>query len=77
MAGAAGGAVRPLHQPREIADLALRQADQARTDFAAIEDALDFIMGQMLMRRHLAWVALTAFAGGAVLGVLATLLLCR
>jgi hypothetical protein len=60
-----------------MADLALRQADQARTDFAAIEDGLEFIMGRMLTRKHLAWVALTAFGGGAVLGVFATLILCR
>ena len=37
----------PLNRPRSLADLALRQADQARTDLAAIEDGLEFIMAQL------------------------------
>jgi hypothetical protein len=33
------GAVEPLNQPRSGYDLAVRTADQARTDFTAIGDA--------------------------------------
>ena len=52
-AGAAGmaqrdqGSVEPLKQPRSGYDLALRTADQARTDFAALGDDLEFIMSQL------------------------------
>jgi hypothetical protein len=42
-----GNPLGRLSRPRNLADLALRQADQARTDFAAIEDGLEFIMAQM------------------------------
>jgi hypothetical protein len=41
--------------------LTLRQADQARTDFAAIESDLQFMMGQLAQlptRRYLAKAAL-------------------
>ena len=39
MAGRDQGSVDPLKQPRRGYDLALRTADQARTDFAALDDA--------------------------------------
>jgi hypothetical protein len=69
-----------MRQPRNMADLALRRADQARTDFAAIADDLEFIMAQVSKvptRRELAWVAAASFAGGAMVATLMTLLLVR
>ena len=59
-----------LRRPPTEFDLTLRQADQARADFAAIEDGLEFIMGQMSKvpkRRELAWVAAGSFVGGAAI----------
>ncbi len=47
-------------------------ADQARTDFAAIETDLEFIMGQLAgvpTRRDLARVALVIMFAAAVLGI--------
>ena len=38
---------RGTSAPRGAEALTLRQADQARTDFAAIESNLEFIMGQL------------------------------
>ena len=70
--------MEPVKQPRGLADLALRQADQARTDFAAIEDGLEFIMAQVAKvptRRELVWVAAGSFAAGAALAALVTLAL--
>jgi hypothetical protein len=43
--------------------LALRQANQARSDFAAIGDDLELIMGQLAQlpkRKDLGWTALAA-----------------
>ena len=63
------GAVEPLKQPRSAYDLALRQANQARSDFAAIGDDLELIMGQLAQRpkrKDLGWTALAAFLCGAV-----------
>ena len=57
-----------LRRPPTEYDLALHQADQARSDFAVIEDGLEFIMAQISKvpkRRELAWVAAGSFAGGA------------
>jgi hypothetical protein len=70
----------PMRQPRNMADLALRRADQARTDFAAIADDLEFIMAQVSKvptRRELAWVAAASFTGGAMVATLVTMLLVR
>jgi hypothetical protein len=61
-------------------ELARRQADQARTDFAAIEGGLEFIMGQLARMptgRHLGWVAAAAFAGGAVFATLVNVIFWR
>jgi hypothetical protein len=61
------GPVRRL--PTE-AELTLRQADQARADFAAITDDLEFIMAQLAQmprRNDLVWVALASFLCGTVL----------
>ena len=68
----------PQNRPRNLADLALREARQARTDFAAIEDGLEFIMAQVSRlptRRELAWVAAGSFINGAVLATLVNLVL--
>jgi hypothetical protein len=46
MAGAIEGAVRSRKEPASEYGLTLRQADHAWTDFAAIADDLEFIMGQ-------------------------------
>ena len=54
--------------PARDYDLTLRQADQARSDFAAITDDLECIMARLAQvprRRDFAWVALAAFFGGA------------
>jgi hypothetical protein len=51
-------------------NLTLRQADQARTDFAALADDLDFIKAQLARlptRKHLAQTALLALCAGAAL----------
>jgi hypothetical protein len=50
--------------------LALRQADQARADFAALEDELDVIKAQLarlLTRKELARFTLLATTSGAAL----------
>jgi hypothetical protein len=52
--------------------LTLRQADQARTDFAAIESNLEFIMSQLAgvpTRRDLTRMALVIMFASAVLGI--------
>ena len=57
------GAVEPLKQLRSAYDLALRHANQARSDFAAIGDDLELIMGQLAQlpkRKDLGWTALAA-----------------
>ena len=56
----------------------LRQADQAQSDFAVIEDGLEFIMAQMSKvpkRKELAWVAAGSFVGGAAIATLVNLVL--
>jgi hypothetical protein len=58
--------------------LTLRQADQARTDFALIEDHLEFIMGQLTRvptRAYLCRMLLLAIA--STWALLAALLLIR
>ena len=67
-----------MKEPRDAADLALREAGQARTDFAAIEDGLEFIMAQVAKlptRKEVAWVAAGSFIGGPVLATLVNLVL--
>jgi hypothetical protein len=52
--------------------LTLRQADQARTDFAAIESDLNFMMDRIAAlptRRELARLALVIMFAAAVLGI--------
>lgn len=80
MAGAVEKAVsvRPLQEPPSEFDLTLRQADQARSDFAAIAMDLEFIMARLSKaptRKDLAWVAAASFLGGAVLATLANVVL--
>ena len=80
MARAIEGAVRPLKGPAGEYDLTLRQRDRARCDFATIADDLEFIMARLAKvpaRRDLAWVALTAFVGGAVLATLVNVIFWR
>ena len=67
-----------MKRPPTEYELTLRQADQARADFAAIEDGIEFIIGQMARlptQSHLAWVAAGSFASGAAMAALAMLLL--
>jgi hypothetical protein len=76
MAGAGGNTVGRLRRAPTEYDLTLRQADQARSDFAAIEDGLEFIMAQMSKvpkRRELAWVAAGSFMSGAAIATLVNL----
>jgi hypothetical protein len=76
MAGSGGKSVGRLRQPPTEYDLTLRQADQARSDFAVIEDGLEFIMAQMSKvpkRRELAWVAAGSFMSGAAIATLVNL----
>jgi hypothetical protein len=73
-----------MHTGPSLADdperqLTLRQADQARTDFAAIESDLQFIMDQLSRvptRRYFCQTLLMATASiWALLGLIALLLL--
>jgi hypothetical protein len=76
MARAGGNTVGRLRRPPTEYGLTLRQADQARSDFAAIEDGLEFIMAQMSKvpkRRELAWVAAGSFVSGAAIATLVNL----
>jgi hypothetical protein len=60
--------------------LTLRQADQARTDFAAIEDHLEFIMSQLARiasRHQLTQRLLLAMLGTAALTTVLELALIR
>ena len=78
MAGAGGNTVGRLRRPLTGYDLMLRQADQAQSDFAVIEDGLEFIMAQMSKvpkRKELAWVAAGSFVGGAAIATLVNLVL--
>ena len=65
-----------MRRPPTEYDLTLRQADQARSDFAVIEDGLEFIMAQMSKvpkRGELAWVAAGSFVSGAAIATLVNL----
>ena len=56
-----------MRRPPSEYDLTLRQADQAGSDFAAIEDGPEFIMAQLSKvptRKALAWVAAGSFVSG-------------
>ena len=67
-----------MRRPPSEYELTLRQADQARSDFAVIEDGLEFIMAQMSKvpsEKTLAWVAAGSFVSGAALAVLVILVL--
>jgi hypothetical protein len=60
--------------------LSLRQADQARADFAAIADDLDFIKGQLARIptwKELARLMLLAMTSGAALTTVLTLIFLR
>jgi hypothetical protein len=48
-----------MPQPAEnsLQSLALRQADEARADFYAIQDDLDFIKSQLARQPDRAWLA--------------------
>ena len=69
-----------MRRPATEYNLTLRQADQARTDFAVIEDGLEFIMGQMAKvpkRKELVWVAAGSFVSGAAIATLVNLVFVR
>jgi hypothetical protein len=69
-----------MKRPPGDYELARRQADQARTDFAPIEYGLEFIMGQLAKvptQKQLGWVAAASFAGGAVFATLVNVILWR
>jgi hypothetical protein len=56
--------------------LALRQADRARADFAAIEDDLDFVKAQLAMLPTRAWLSRMWLMGfGSVWALLAVMML--
>jgi hypothetical protein len=62
--------------PRGAEALTLRQADQARTDFAAIESNLEFIMSQLAgvpSRKQLARYSLLVMVGTCLVQTLAFL----
>ena len=80
MAGSGGNAVGRLRRPPTEYDLTLRQADQARTDFAVIGDDLEFIMSRLAQvprRKDVGWVALASFLGGAVFATCVNLIVWR
>jgi hypothetical protein len=65
-----------LRRPPTEYDLTLRQADQARADFAAIEDGQEFIIrlvSKVPTRKELAWVAAGSFVSGAAIATLVNL----
>ena len=65
-----------LRRPPTEYDLTLRQADQARADFAAIEDGQEFIIAlvsKVPTRKELAWVAAGSFVSGAAIATLVNL----
>jgi hypothetical protein len=65
-----------LRRPPTEYDLTLRQADQARADFAAIEDGQEFIIAlvsKLPTRKELAWVAAGSFMSGAAIATLVNL----
>jgi len=58
--------------------LTLRQADQARTDFAQILDELDFVRGQIArlpIKSEVSWIALRLTLGALAAVVVALLLI--
>ena len=56
--------------------LTLRQADQAREDFAALLDELDFVKGQLAQMPNRAWLSRMLLLGfGSVWAVLGGLAL--
>jgi hypothetical protein len=60
--------------------LTLRQADEARSDFAAIEDELDFIKDQLARlptRKELARLTLLALTSGAALATVLAMIFLR
>jgi hypothetical protein len=72
--------VGPLRRPPTEYELTLRQADQARADFAAIEDGQEFLISlvsKVPTRKELAWVAAGSFVSGAAIATLVTLVLVR
>ena len=67
-----------MRRPPTEYDLTLRQADQARSDFAAIEDGQEFIIALVSKaptRKELAWVAAGSFMSGAAIATLVNLVL--
>ena len=65
-----------MRRPPTEYDLTLRQADQARSDFAAIEDGQEFIIAlvsKVPTRKELAWVAAGSFVSGAAIATLVNL----
>ena len=72
--------MEPLKQPRSGYDLAVRTADQARSDFAALGDDLEFIMSRLARlpkRKDLGWVALSCFLCGAAIATCVSLIFWR
>jgi hypothetical protein len=68
----------PSAVPEPADAIALRQADQARTDFAAIEGDLQFIMERLARLPSRAWLATMGLLGfGSVWALIAVLLLLR
>lgn len=68
--------MEPVRRPPTEYELTLRQADQARSDFAAIEDGQEFIIAlvsKVPTRKELAWVAAGSFMSGAAIATLVTL----
>jgi hypothetical protein len=60
--------------------LALRQADQARADLAALESEIEVLQGQLALlptRKELARLALLASTSGAALTTVLTLIFLR
>ena len=65
-----------MRRPPSEYELTLRQVDQARSDFAAIEDGHEFIIAEVSKvptEKTLAWVAAGSFMSGAALAALVML----
>jgi hypothetical protein len=67
-----------LRRPLTEYELTLRLADQARSDFAAIEDGQEFLIAlvsKVPTRKELAWVAAGSFVSGAATAASVNLIL--
>jgi hypothetical protein len=64
-----------MPEQANVPAITLRQADQARSDFAAIESDLQFIMGRLARLPSRAWLSLMGLIFGSVWALFAVVVL--